>query len=60
MFGFLKKKNSRLDIASLIKRAKENDKDAQHQLGLAYYRGAGVTKDVEKASYWLEKAQNDN
>jgi len=22
--------------------------------------GAGVAKDVEKASYWLGKAQNDN
>ena len=60
MFGFLGKKNTRIDIASLIKLAKENDKDAQCQLGLAYYRGTGVAKDVEKASYWLGKAQNDN
>ena len=60
MFGFFKNKNNRLDIALLIKRAKENDKDVQCQLSLAYYRGTGVTKDLEKASYWLEKVHNDN
>jgi len=30
--------------------------DALYALSLAYYRGVGVVKDIEKSSYWLEKA----
>ena len=56
MFGLLKNKNRNLDIESLLKRAKENDRDAQQRLGLAYCRGVGVTKNIDKATYWLEKA----
>jgi len=56
MFGLLKNKNKNLDIESLMKRANENDKNAQQRLGLAYYRGVGVTKNIDKATYWLEKA----
>lgn len=59
MFGFFKKKNDNLDIASLLKKANNNDKEAQRQLGLAYHRGIGVAKNLEKASYWLGKAYSD-
>jgi len=56
MFGLLKNKNRDLNIESLLKRAKKNDRDAQQRLGLAYYRGVGVDKNIDKATYWLEKA----
>lgn len=57
MFNFFKK-NDKLDIKLLTKKANNNDKEAQRQLGLAYHRGTGVIKNLEKASYWLEKAYN--
>ena len=53
MFNFFKK-NDKLDIKSLIKKANNNDEEAQRQLGLAYHRGTGVTKNPTKASYWLD------
>lgn len=59
MFNFFKK-NDKLDIKSLIKKANNNDKESQRQLGLAYHRGTGVTKNPTKASYWLNRADNNN
>ncbi len=56
MFSFLKKKNKRVDIEILRKRAKNNDADAQYELSLAYYRGIAVPKDMEKSNYWFRKA----
>ncbi|WP_309497933.1 SEL1-like repeat protein [Sulfurovum sp.] len=56
MFGFFKKKKKKLDENELVKRAKENDKDAQYQLSLEYYRGTSLAQDKEKSRYWLEKA----
>ena len=60
MFDFFKKKNNKFDIESLLKKAHNNDKEAQRQIGLAYHRGTGVTKNIEKASYWLEKSYSNN
>jgi len=36
----------------------ENPTDAEEQfgLGLSYYKGDGVPKDIEKAIYWFTKA----
>ncbi len=59
MFDFFKKKNDDLDIELLRRKAKKNDKEAQRQLGLAYKKGNGVKKNLEKASYWLGKAYNN-
>ena len=58
MFSFWKKKklDSDIDIEALRELVKEGDKTAQYLLGLAYYRGTSVKKDVEKANYWLGKA----
>ena len=43
----------------LMEQAKENDKDAQYQLSLAYYRGTSLAQDKEKSRYWLEKASEE-
>ena len=56
MFSFWKNKKSYVDIELLRKLVKNNDKNAQYELGLAYYRGIRVPKNVEKANYWLGKA----
>ena len=59
MFGLFKKKEKSPDIDELMKRAKENDRDAQYQLSLEYYRGTSLAEDKEKSRYWLEKASEE-
>ena len=59
MFGLFKKRKKGPEIAELMKLAKENDKDAQYQLSLAYYRGTSLAQDKEKSKYWLEKASQE-
>lgn len=56
MFGLFKKRKKSLDLDGLMKLAEENDKDAQYQLSLAYYRGTSLAQDKVKSRYWLEKA----
>ena len=36
--------------------AEQGDADAQHNLGIPYYKGEGVTQDYEKAIFWWQKA----
>ena len=36
--------------------AYENEGEAQYFLGLLYYDGDGVEKDMQKAVYWLKRA----
>ena len=59
MFGLFKKRKKSPDMDELMKQAKENDKDAQYQLSLAYYRGTSLAQDKEKSRYWLEKASEE-
>ena len=56
MFNIWKRKKKAIDIDALRKKAKENDVDAQIELSLAYYKGTGVVKDMQKSSYWFRKA----
>ncbi len=56
MFNMWKRKKKTIDINTLLKKAKENDVNAQYELSLAYYRGTGVVKDMQKSSYWFRKA----
>jgi TPR repeat protein len=56
MFSLWKNKNKNLDIKVLIKKAQEGDNASQLQLGLAYYRGTNVKKNIDKAQEWLTKA----
>lgn len=60
MFNFFKKKKVTVDIELLRKKANNNDKDAQLELGLMYKRGISVEKNYQKASYWLEKSINNH
>ena len=59
MFGLFKKKKKDPDVAELINLAEDNDKNAQYQLSLAYYRGTSLAQDKEKSRYWLEKASKE-
>ena len=38
--------------------ARLGHRDSQHNLGVMFYYGIGVLKDIDVASYWLEKAAN--
>ena len=44
----------------LIKAAAQNDKDAQYALGMMYYKGLGVSKSLNTASFWIKKAAQQN
>jgi TPR repeat protein len=55
MFSLWKKKKKCQDIDVLMKKAKEGDTEAQFQLGLSYYRGTDIEKNIEKANFWLNK-----
>jgi len=57
LLHFFQSKKVNIDIELLFQKAKENDKDAQLQLGLAYYRGVGVHKNMQKAFYWIDKSK---
>lgn len=39
------------------KAAKADEAEGQYETGLAYARGTGTEKNMDKAKYWLEKAQ---
>jgi len=56
MFNLWKKKKSSIILNDLIKKAQENDINAQYELSLVYYRGELVKKDIKKSSYWFERA----
>ena len=43
----------------LKQRAYLGEPDAMHQLSVAYRVGKGVTKDVDRANYWLERASEE-
>src|SRR3989344_4783035 len=43
-------------LAQLQKQADSSDAEAQYNLGVMYYDGKGVPKDVAKAMEWLQKA----
>ena len=58
MFDFLNANKKKIDISGLRQKAKENDVDAQYELSLAYYRGIYVPKNLEKSSYWFQKAND--
>lgn len=58
MFGIFKDNKKEVSIEDLRKQASVNNKDAQYQLGLAYYRGTRVKKDIHKANYWIEKSSD--
>ena len=38
------------------KAAAQGDADAQYNLGVLYYNGEGVPRDISKAREWFEKA----
>jgi len=59
MFSLFKKRKKSPDMDELLKLAKENNKDAQYQLSLAYYRGTSLAQDKEKSRYWLERASEE-
>jgi len=40
----------------LVKKAEAGNANAQYNLGLCYYKGAGVTKDEKEAVNWWTKA----
>ncbi len=48
------KRSQRLTL--LQRKAEEGHARAQYELGLAYYRGDGVEKDLAKARHWLANA----
>ena len=44
----------------LLTRAQNGNADAQFWVGYAYYKGEGVTKDVNEAFKWMQKAANQS
>ena len=48
--------SAQLNIQQLKACAKEGDKDCQLALGISYYTGQGINKDLTQAAVWLEKA----
>ena len=40
--------------------ADQGHRDAQYNLGLAYYKGAGVHKNFDNAIYYFSQASNQN
>ena len=47
-------------VISLEKAARQGHKAAQYNLGVFYYNGQNVAKDIERAAYWWEKSANQN
>ncbi len=45
-------------VTSFHKAAEQGDINAQYALGMLYYNGDGVEKEMLKSSYWLKKAAN--
>ena len=48
---------SKCDINSLINNAKNNDAKACYYLGIKYYYGDMVRKNLRKSLKWLERAK---
>ena len=59
-WGFYYYLNREIDYTTyneaLVRKAKDNDAQAQFGLGICYYDGIGVPKDYSKAVEWFEKA----
>lgn len=47
---------TKTNIAKLIKQAESGDKFAQYDLGVAYAKGEGISKDEVQAVHWYHKA----
>ena len=45
-----------VNFASVAKKAKQGDAEAQNQLGLMYAKGKGVTQNYQQAFKWYQKA----
>lgn len=43
-------------ISCYQKASNQGYAEAQYNLGVCYYKGEGVVKDIKKAVYWYEKA----
>ena len=41
-------------------KAEQGDKESQYQLGLMYYKGEGISKDLREAFTWLQKAASQD
>lgn len=52
------KKNYAYALYLFKQAARKGQRDSQHNLGVMFYYGIGVLKDIDAASYWLEKAAN--
>ena len=44
------------EVAAYRKAAEQGDAQAQNNLGVCYYLGYGVQKDLTQAEFWLRKA----
>lgn len=44
-----------LPLSELKAKAEQGDAEAQYNLGYRYFSGKGVSKDYNKAAYWLDK-----
>ena len=47
-------------VELLQKYADQGFKDAQSRLGIAYHLGLGVSRNIQKAKFFLENAANQN
>jgi len=45
------------NVLQFKKMAQQGDAKAQYELGVCYYYGDGVEKDLKKAKEWIEKAR---
>ena len=45
-----------MNIQQIIKNAEAGDMESQYLLSHKYHEGDGVSKDYEKAFYWVSKA----
>lgn len=53
-------KKDKLEALEYVKKAAElNDERAQYELGINYEKGIYLKRDINKASYWLEKSASN-
>ena len=43
-------------ISEIQKQAEQGDAQAQYLLGIAYYRGEGISQNIDKAAPWFQKS----
>jgi len=48
--------NEKYDEALIALKQHKKNPEAQYYLGMLYYEGFGVEKDIETAKYWFKKA----